>query len=446
MNRIRKIRKILNNENTYIVGIISFLLILTSISFVLLEHEESTESDSDKEFLDIYSPEIWEYNKPDGIRLTFIHNFSESVVISWFTELNAINPIVTYSTQEDFSNYIIVKPNSKEISSTFVYTAELVDLLPNKTYFYHIRSDPYNRREVLNFTTMPNNPNRIRFLVYGDSRTESDGITQRDERRNLAEKIMTNFSDKIQFTVHTGDIVYNGLNQYQWNDYFNDTECLNSYKQGIYVEGNHEGGLPTKMYDNLPMRNNFTPDNRVYSFSYMDIGFIILVSNPYAANYAPQTEWLNQTLIQFSQENLFNFVFLHHPLLNDLRTHFYFRENWKPLFDKYNVSLIFCGHDHHYERSYPITNSTSDPIEYDNSELYNYTNLNNSVYVTAGGAGAPLYEFPKKPFTAKIKKAYNFVLVDVKKEVSKTTISLETWCMPEDFGNLYLFDNITISK
>ncbi len=443
MNRLKKT---VNNENTYIICIIFFLIILISLQFIVLINEDSTESDSDKEYLDVPLPITYQYNKPDGIRLTFIHNFNDSVVISWFTGLKASYPLVIYSTNEDLSNNIIVKPNSKNISSTFVYTAELVDLLPNKTYFYQIRSDPYNKREILNFTTMPTNTDHFSFLVYGDSRTESNGKTQRDERKNLAEKIMANFNDKIQFTVHTGDMVYDGLNQYQWNDYFNDTECLNLNKQGIYVEGNHELGQSAdmKMYDNLPMRSNLTFDSRYYSFSYMDIGFIILVSSPYAHDYAPQTEWLNQTLIQFSQENLVNFVFLHHPLLHDARTHVYFRENWKPLIDKYNVSLIFCGHDHHYERSYPMTNSTN--FEYDGSELYNYTNLNNSVYITAGGAGAPLYTFPQQPFIAKIKKAYNFVIVDVKKEVSKTTLSLETWCMPDDFGDLYKFDNITISK
>ncbi|TFG00287.1 MAG: metallophosphoesterase family protein [Promethearchaeota archaeon] len=435
MNRFRKA---LSNENTYIVGIICFLLILTSINFMLLEHEDITESDSDKEYLVPKSPPRVYKSYAKGIRLTFIHNFNDSVVISWFTEKNVSDPLVVYSTMSDLWDPIVIKASSITFSSTFIHTAELTQLLPNKKYFYQIRSDKDHRREILSFKTMPTNTDHFSFLVYGDSRT------QRDERRNLAEKIMANFSDNIQFTVHTGDIVENGLIQTQWNNYFNDTECLNSYKQGIYVEGNHEGGIWTKMYHNLPMRNNFT--DRYYSFSYMDIGFIILVSSPYAAGYAPQTEWLNQTLIQFSQENLFNFVLLHHPLLNDDRTDVYFRENWKPLFDKYNVSLIFCGHDHHYARSYPITNSTSDPIEYDNSELYNYTNLNNSVYITAGGAGAPLYPVNEKDFLAKGEMAYHFVLVDVKKEVSKTTISLETWCMPEDFSDLYLFDNITISK
>jgi hypothetical protein len=30
------------------------------------------------------------------------------------------------------------------------------------------------------------------------------------------------------------------------------------------------------------------------------------------------------------------------------------REEWLPLFDKYGVDLVLCGHDHDYERSYPV--------------------------------------------------------------------------------------------
>jgi 3',5'-cyclic AMP phosphodiesterase CpdA len=30
------------------------------------------------------------------------------------------------------------------------------------------------------------------------------------------------------------------------------------------------------------------------------------------------------------------------------------REQWLPLFDKYGVDLVLCGHDHDYERSYPV--------------------------------------------------------------------------------------------
>jgi 3',5'-cyclic AMP phosphodiesterase CpdA len=42
------------------------------------------------------------------------------------------------------------------------------------------------------------------------------------------------------------------------------------------------------------------------------------------------------------------------------------REEWVPLFDKYEVDLVVCGHEHHYERSHPIrgheANQTLTPL------------------------------------------------------------------------------------
>ena len=30
------------------------------------------------------------------------------------------------------------------------------------------------------------------------------------------------------------------------------------------------------------------------------------------------------------------------------------RQSWLPLFDRYGVDLVVCGHEHHYERSHPV--------------------------------------------------------------------------------------------
>jgi len=42
------------------------------------------------------------------------------------------------------------------------------------------------------------------------------------------------------------------------------------------------------------------------------------------------------------------------------------REEWVPLFDRYGVDLVVCGHEHHYERSHPIrgqeANTTLTPV------------------------------------------------------------------------------------
>jgi len=431
MNKINKL---------IFIGIVCFSVIIASFSFFLLQNVDISDSDSDSNNKNSELTEITNSSfTPKGIRLTFINSFNESVIISWFTQKNATNPNVIYSLEPDLSSSVEIKPNITELSiSTYFYSVELKNLAPNTTYYYQVLSDNINKREILNFTTMADfDTDHVRFLVYGDSRTN------RNERSVLSKKIMEYFREDFDFTIHSGDIVENGILQDQWNNYFIDTEALNAFKQGIYVEGNHEGGDNTEMYNNIPMPN--TAINRYYSFSYGDVGYVILNSNKDDDNYNDdQTDWLNQTLIQLSQKNTFNFAFLHHPLLDATRSFSYHRLKWKPLFDKYNVSIIFCGHNHFYERSYPMTNSTT--LEFDKSELYNYENLNNSIYIISGGAGAPLYSVNGYNFIANTNRTYHFVLVDVKKEVTKTTLSLEAWGMPEDFGNLYLFDNISITK
>ena len=438
------------------VGVISFSIIyMMSVSLVLLLDGDANESGRGGLEAQFF-PIVLEY-EIKGIRLTFIHNFNDSVVISWFTDwyLDNYEPFVRYSSKSDLSNFIEIKPNRTIISGTITYIAELVDLRPNTIYFYQIRCDEYTKREIMSFTTMANNTDHIRFLVYGDNRTF------RDRRSNLCQKIMENFKDNFEFTINTGDMVEKN-HQWQWDNHFIDTEIVNAYKIGIYCEGNHEttsdGESPeTRMYDNLPMCSSYALDKRYYSFSYGGVGFIILNSNEYmtigqaAVN---QTDWLNQTLIQLSQKNLFNLVFLHHPLLHEgARSYAYHRDNWRPLFEQYNVSIIFCGHNHNYERSYPITNSTINPetIEFNNSTLYNYTNLDDPIYIVSGGGGAPLYgpdhcKCSTHDFRAKFEKALHFILIDIKKKATRTTLSLEAWGMPADFGELFLFDNITITK
>jgi 3',5'-cyclic AMP phosphodiesterase CpdA len=37
------------------------------------------------------------------------------------------------------------------------------------------------------------------------------------------------------------------------------------------------------------------------------------------------------------------------------------REAWVPLFDRYGVDLVVCGHEHHYERSHPIRGHEANP-------------------------------------------------------------------------------------
>ncbi|MCK5357701.1 MAG: metallophosphoesterase, partial [Elusimicrobiales bacterium] len=99
-----------------------------------------------------------------------------------------------------------------------------------------------------------------------------------------------------------------------------------------------------------------------------------------------------------------NIVFFHEPMYSngyhgsseDLRAVL------EPLFLKYNVDLVFQGHDHNYERTYPVKNGEVDEDE-------------GIVYVTLGGGGAPLYfKRTNYDWSAKFIPTYHFAHIKIK--------------------------------
>lgn len=73
-----------------------------------------------------------------------------------------------------------------------------------------------------------------------------------------------------------------------------------------------------------------------------------------------QTMWLERTLRQARLDDSVDMivVFMHHcPLSSNTNgngTDLGIRKTWQPLFDAYEVDLVLSGHEHVYERSYPV--------------------------------------------------------------------------------------------
>jgi 3',5'-cyclic AMP phosphodiesterase CpdA len=57
------------------------------------------------------------------------------------------------------------------------------------------------------------------------------------------------------------------------------------------------------------------------------------------------------------------------------------REEWVPLFDRYGVDLVVCGHEHHYERSHPIRGQEANPT------LTPVATTKGTVHMVIGGGG-----------------------------------------------------------
>jgi hypothetical protein len=73
-----------------------------------------------------------------------------------------------------------------------------------------------------------------------------------------------------------------------------------------------------------------------------------------------QTRWLERTLREASEDESVDWIIvqMHQDALTSSKTgngsDRGIRETWLPLFDRYGVDLVLCGHDHDYERSWPV--------------------------------------------------------------------------------------------
>lgn len=110
-----------------------------------------------------------------------------------------------------------------------------------------------------------------------------------------------------------------------------------------------------------------------------------------------QTRWLDRRLGELRARHDIDFVvvFFHHCAFSTTNAHASdggVRDAWVPLFEKHQVDLVINGHNHVYERTDAILKNAvrrQVPI----GERTDPTR-DGIVYVTAGGAGKALYNFP----------------------------------------------------
>ena len=65
------------------------------------------------------------------------------------------------------------------------------------------------------------------------------------------------------------------------------------------------------------------------------------------------------------------------------------------LFDKYKVDIALSGHNHNYERSYPLSYNTEDPDKprINDTRRNDYVDMLGSIFAIVGTGGRALYDF-----------------------------------------------------
>ncbi|MEP6539645.1 MAG: metallophosphoesterase [Bryobacteraceae bacterium] len=174
-----------------------------------------------------------------------------------------------------------------------------------------------------------------------------------------------------------------------------------------------------------------------FSFDYGNAHWTVLDSNRNVDWTDPALrQWLENDL-KSAQSAQWRFVAFHHPGFNSSVSHF--KDQWmrglSEVFERYKVSVVFSGHVHNYQRSFPLAFAAkSDSFNKVTGELpgswildkaydgAQHTKPKGVVYLVTGAGGAGLYNpeqqvLPKgwQEFTSKFVSTTNsFTVVDVK--------------------------------
>src|SRR5204862_4503071 len=80
-----------------------------------------------------------------------------------------------------------------------------------------------------------------------------------------------------------------------------------------------------------------------------------------------------------------------------------------PVFEGRHVDVVFNGHDHDYERTFPMVGTTPT----DTAMEPDYVSPAGPVFVVSGGGGNDLYTSGTSVFTAKSESVHHVTVVDV---------------------------------
>jgi hypothetical protein len=178
-----------------------------------------------------------------------------------------------------------------------------------------------------------------------------------------------------------------------------------------------------------------------YSFDYANAHFIMLndtvVSDATLAG--DEATWLRADLEAARADPDVDWIFANHhrPVYTCGSTHSPagdVRDAWQPLFDEFEVDIVFTGHNHMYHRSRPIRGlSGGEGVlaaeTAAHAPVITAGAASGTVYLLSGGAGAPLYDASTDcAFTAAALAMRTYSVL----EIDGSALSLATYSVMSD--------------
>jgi 3',5'-cyclic AMP phosphodiesterase CpdA len=369
-----------------------------------------------------------------GIHLQYGRNAARQVVVSWHTTEPVGNPQVLWGAAgTDFGRSVAARTrvyrDAKSGSEVRVHHAVLDGLSPDTDYVYAAAHDGA-AWELGTVRTAPVGRKPFTFTSFGDQATPTLGrlVGNSYVSDNLGSPAAGDITAAIErvgplFNLVNGDLCYANLAHDRvrsWSDWFDNNTRSARHRPWMPAAGNHEnesgngpvGFAAYQTYFALPDSGS-DPQLRGLWYSFT-VGSVRLISlsnddvcyqdggNFYVHGYSDgaQKRWLATELADARRDPAIDWivVFMHQTAISTAdRTNgadLGIRQEWLPLFDQFEVDLVLCGHEHHYERSHPVrgalSNETLTPIPVDTSGgVIDSTRGTVHVVIGGGGTSAP---------------------------------------------------------
>ena len=307
--------------------------------------------------------------------------------------------------------------------------ARLENLKPNTQYFYYVEIEDADgsmaESDVATFQTACGIDNPFCFVVIGDTQNNpavSGPIAK------LA------WNHRPNFLLHAGDLVDKGKMNDDWVDeFFPSMHPLISRVPFYPVLGNHEQNA----------RNYFdymvVPDPEYYyQFKYGNAQFFMIDTNRKVSPDSEQYKWLDKALSESTAK--WKFVCHHHPPYSSDENDY--GDLWKTnkstrgdlrarqlveLYDKHDVDVVWNGHIHSYERTWPLKRNNA--VADDEGTIY---------MITGGGGGGLETPGPYRPFFQNtVRRGHHYTVV----AINGGTLQLKAFDFDDE-----LFDSVKLEK
>jgi len=271
-----------------------------------------------------------------------------------------------------------------------VHEIKITGLSPGIKYWFQVTAAGAKSKK-LSFTTDPGKDVPVKFLVYGDTRSNPH------LHRKVADVMSKIPADLV---LHSGDLITNGKDSVGWNrEFFSPARNLLARFPFYPAIGNHARNAHY-YYDYFSLPGN----EQWYTFTRGNARFIMLNTCTDCNKGSQQYAWAEQTLAAATEKWLF--AVFHHPPYSGGgvgRLKKQVRSDLAPLLIKYGVDMVFNGHDHYYERTHPIKlKGKNQPA---------------TVFVVTGGGGAPLSSTSGKIWTAKAFTGLHFCHITLDRDI-----------------------------